>query len=189
MASGFNQPLAIASGDGPAVTGTGGATCLPGTAKYIFPPNAFGLGTTLWIHAFGRISNVVTTPGTARLDVRLGSTVVFDTGALTLNAVAKTTLPWEFYAKLTCRAVGASGNFFGFGKFQSESIVGSPLASAGGSGSLLSAAAAGPETPPAVGANVDLTVSNALDFFYTQTVATGSFTVHTFEIWSYDVAR
>lgn len=189
MASGFGQLLAIGTADGPAVTGTGGATAIPVNCKYIFPPNAFGVGTTLWIHAFGRISNVVTTPGTARLDLRFGSTVVFDTGPLTLNAVAKTTLPWEFYAKLTCRAVGSSGNFFGFGKFQSESIVGSPLASAGGSGSLLSAAAAGPETAPAVGANVDLTVSNALDFFFTQTVSSGSFTVHNFELWSYDVAR
>lgn len=189
MASGFGQPLAIGSADGPAITASGGVSCLPVTAKYIFAPNAFGVGTKLRIVAQGRISNAVTTPGTARLDVRFGSTVVFDTGALVLNQVAKTTLPWWFDCDMTCRAVGAAGNFFGFGRFQSEAIVGSGLASVGGSGSLISASASGPETAPAVGANVDLTVSNAFDLFFTQTVTTGSFTVHNFELFSYDVAR
>lgn len=189
MASGFIQPLAVGSADGPPITGTGGISCLPVSAKYTFPPNAFGVGTTLWITAQGRISNVVTTPGTARLDVRFGSTVVFDTGALALNAVAKTTLPWWFECRMVCRAVGASGNFFGFGRFQSESIVASPLASTGGSGSLISAVSGGPETAPAVGTSVDLTISNAFDFFFTQTVTTGTFTVHNFELMSYDLAR
>lgn len=190
MASGVWTPLAVATGDGPAVTATGGLTCLPVTAKYTFAPNVLGVGTCLRITAQGRISNVITTPGTARLDVRLGGTVMFDTGALILNQVAKTTLPWWLDCMLIVRAVGSStsANAFGFGRFQSEAIVGSPLASIGGSGSLLSAASAGPETAPAVGAGFDSTISNTFDMFFTQTVTTGTFTVHNLVLESGSVA-
>jgi len=180
MASGFFSPVSIGTGDGPTLTAASAATCLPVSAKFTFPPNSIVQGSLLKISAQGRISNAVTTPGTARLDVRLGGTVIFDTGALALNAVAKTTLPWWFEAVIVCRANGTTGNFFGFGRFQSESVVGSGLASAGGSGSLISAVSGGPETAPAVGGSVDLTVAAAFDVFFTQTVATGSFTVHNF---------
>lgn len=180
MAGGYMSPIAIATADGPTLTAASAASCLPVTAYFTFPPNGLIAGSLLRITAQGRISNVVTTPGTARLDIRLGGTVIFDTGALTLNQVAKTTLPWWFDAMIVCRAVGASGNFFGFGRFHSEAIVGSPLASAGGSGSLISAVSGGPDTAPAVGGSVNTTVANIFDCFFTQTVATGSFTVHNF---------
>src|SRR5580765_6891942 len=156
MASGFSTPQAIAVADGPTLTAAAAASCLPVTAKVTFPPNAFNLGSVMRIYASGRISNAVTTPGTARLDVRMGaagSTVIYDTGALTLNQVVKATLPWEFIATLTCRAVGATGNFWGGGRFQAESVVGSPLPTVGGSGALMV-----PVGVTAIGANVDLTV-------------------------------
>lgn len=188
MASGYVAPLAIAAADGPTLTAAAAASCLPVTAKFTFPPNSFAVGSGIRITAAGRISNVVTTPGTARLDVRLGGTVIFDTGALALNTVAKTTLPWLFNGFITCRAVGATGNFFGLGRFQSEAIVGSPLANAGGAGALLSSVSGGPETAPTVGGNVDLTVANSFDMFFTQTVATGSFTVHQLLLESFAVA-
>lgn len=180
MAGGFWSPVAIASNDGPTLTAASAASCLPTTAKFTFPPNPFTLPTMLRIAAMGRISNVVTTPGTARIDIRLGSTVIYDTGALTLNAVVKTTLPWWFEAVLTCRAIGATANFFGFGRFEGESVIGSPLSSAGGAGALISAVSTGPGGAPAVGGNVDLTAATAFDMYFTQTVATGSFTVHQF---------
>jgi|SRR5579871_4858503 len=180
MPSGYWQPYGVSTADGPAVTATGGLTCLPVTAKFTIPPNALQINSMFRITAQGRISCVVTTPGTARLDVRLGGTVMFDTGALALNTVAKTTLPWWFDCLIVIRAIGSgtSANGFGFGRFQSEAVVGSPLASTGGSGSLISASASGPETAPAVGAGFDSTVSNTFDMFFTQTVTTGSFTVH-----------
>jgi hypothetical protein len=187
MASGFWSPVAIASADGPTLTAAAAATCLPVTAKFTFPPNTFTPGSMMRITAQGRISNVVTTPGTARLDIRLG-TVIFDTGALALNVVAKTTLPWWFECLITCRAVGTASNFFGFGRFQSEAIVGSGLASAGGAGALISSVSGGPETAPAVGSNVDTTAALAFDMFFTQTVATGSFTVHQFVLETGSVA-
>jgi hypothetical protein len=178
MAAGFPSIVAIAEASGPTLTAAAAASCLPVTAKFDLPKNAFKIGSAMRIHASGRISNVVTTPGTARLDIRLGSagtTVVYDTGALTLNQVAKVTLPWAFNAWLTCRATGASGNFWGIGVFEAESIVGSPLPTVGGSGGLVV-----PVGVTAVGGNVDLTTAQTFDFFFTQTVATGSFTCEQF---------
>jgi len=188
MASGFWSPLAIAVGDGPTLTAAAAATALPITAKFTFPPNSIITGSMLRVWASGRISCVVTTPGTARFDIRLGGTVVYDSGALNLNVVAKVTLPWTFEGVLTCRAVGSAGNFMGIGRFQSEAVVGSAVATAGGNGDLLSAVSGGPLTAPAVGGAIDLTAANAFDFFFTQTVATGSFTIHQFLLESASVA-
>jgi len=181
MASGLVTPLAIGVGDGPTLTAASAATCLPVTAKYTFPPNSIMQGSKLRITAFGRISCVVTTPGTARFDVRLGSTVIYDSGALNLNIVAKTTLPWWLDIAITCRTAGSSGSFFGMCKWTSEAYINTAVATTGPApGSVLSSIT-GPETAPAVGANtVDLTASNTFDMFFTQTVATGSFTVHDF---------
>jgi hypothetical protein len=180
MPGGFFQIQAVAAGDGPTITAAAATSALPVTAKFTFAPNTIGQQTVLRISAQGRISNAVTTPGTARIDVRLGGTVIYDTGAFILNQVVKANVPWWFDAVLVCRAIGATGNFFGFGKIKSESIVGSPLGSVGGSGDLVSAGSGGPSAAPVIGGNVDLTVSNTFDMFFTQTVTTGSFTVHAF---------
>lgn len=184
MASGFVSPLAIATGDGPTLTAASAATCLPVTAKYTFAPNSIQQGTNLVVHAHGRISCVVTTPGTARFDVRLGGTVVFDTGAMNLNTTAQTTVPWRLIIDLTCRAGGSSGNFIGFSDFTSVAVVGSASVTTGGNGEFISSVSTGPGGAPAVGGNVDLTASNTFDMFFTQTVATGSLTVHSLALWS-----
>jgi len=107
-----------------------------------------------------------------------GTTVVFDTLALNLNIVAKTTVPWAFDATLVCRAVGTgtATTFFPTGSgFQSEAVIGSLAAASGGNGLLFS-----PVGTPAVGAGMDNTAASALDCFFTQTVATGSLTVHNY---------
>lgn len=130
----------------------------------------------------GRISCAVTTPGTARLDICLGSagtTIIFDTLAFNLNVVAKTNVPWTFDALLVCRVDGASTltTFFPRAYFASEAIVGSPLPTVGGNGRLNLPVAA-----PALGAGCDNTAQQILDVFFTQTVATGSFTVHNYRV-------
>ena len=130
----------------------------------------------------GRISCAVTTPGTARYDICMGSagtTIVYDTGALNLNLVAKTTVPWFLEVLLVCRAVGTgtSTTFFPRGTWASEAYIGSPAVAAGGNGSVLA-----PVTAPAVGAGMDNTAASALDVFFTQTVATGSMTVHNYQV-------
>jgi hypothetical protein len=138
----------------------------------------FNVDDMLKITLAGRISCAVTTPGTARFDVRFGpngTIVVFDTGALNLNVVAKTNVPFLLEILLSCRSVGAltASTLMGVARFQSEAVVGSPLPSVGGNGLLLA-----PVGAPVVGAGFDNTAANAVDVFFTQTVATGSMTVH-----------
>lgn len=180
MASGYWSPLAIGVADGPTLTAAAAATCLPVTALYTFPPNSVQIGTTLRITAMGRVSTVVTTPGTMRFDVRLGGTVIYDSGAYVLRTTVATTVPWWFEALITCRANGASGNFFGFGRLQSQNLIGGVSAATGDSTSIVSAVSTGGDAAPAVGGSVNTTISNAFDFFFTQTAATGSLTVHNF---------
>lgn len=179
---GWTQVLASASGDGTPITAAAATSALPPSAKISLTPGFFFFpGQMLHIFAHGRISVVATTPGTARFDFRLGGAIVFDTGALNLNVVAKTTVPWWLEIYLTCRAIGSgtTANLIGIGNFQSEAVVGSPLPSVGGNGGLLA-----PVGPPAVGAGFDSTVSLTTDLFFTQTVATGSLTLHGYKLSS-----
>jgi hypothetical protein len=148
-------------------------------------------GTILRVQAQGRISCVVTTPGTARFDCRLNNVVCFDTGAMALNTVAKTTLPWWLDIQIVCRAAGvaSTASFFGFAQFQSEAVVGSALASTAGAQGFVSSVSTGPEGAPApISTNVDTTVSCPFEMFFTQTVATGSFTVHNYVLSSASLA-
>lgn len=176
-------PLVIGSTDGPTLTGAAAASCIPIANRIILPTNYWFVGKQWYVRMTGRISCVVTTPGTARLDLRTGPSgtiVAFDTGALNLNIVAKVTVPWTFEALLTCEAVGNGTvtKLFGQGVFMSEAVVGSPLPAAGGNGVLNC-----PVGAPALGTGFDNTAANAVDWFFTQTVATGSFTVHQYSIY------
>lgn len=176
-------PMVIGSTDGPTLTAAAAASCIPVANRIILPTNYWIVGKQWYVRMTGRISCAVTTPGTARIDLRTGPSgtiVAFDSGALNLNTVAKTTVPWLFECLLTCRAVGngTASNLFGSGLFQSEALVGSPLPTVGGNGALLV-----PVGTPAVGTGFDNTASNAVDWFFTQTVATGSFTMHQYGLW------
>lgn len=178
----WQEVLINGATDGPTLTAAAAASCIPTASRIILPNNFFYIGRMLKISLHGRISCAVTTPGTARYDVRMGPSgtiVVFDTGALNLNVVAKTTVPWWLEVWLTCRAVGSgtATNFMGVGCFSSEAVVGAPLPTVGGNGSLLC-----PVGTPAVGTGFDNTAANAIDLFFTQTVATGSMTVHSYRI-------
>jgi hypothetical protein len=165
--------------DGPTLTAAAAATMLTPQAKIVLPAGYFDrIGKSMLIVASGRISNVVTTPGTARYDIRMDSTVVADTNAMPLNVVAKTTVGWWLEMLLTARAVGTSANLIMQGRWQSESYIGSPAATAGGNGCIMLPYNAA----PAVGANFDSTVAHVLDSFFTQTVATGSMTCHQFAV-------
>jgi hypothetical protein len=178
----WQESIVVGATDGPTLTAAARASCIPVANRIVLPNNSFYIGRAIKIVMNGRISCAVTTPGTARFDVCLGSagtTVVFDTLALNLNIVAKTTVPWYLELLLVCRAVGTgtSTTLFPRGVFTSEAVVGSPLPSVGGNGSLMV-----PVGTPAVGAGFDNTAASALDVFFTQTVATGSMTVHNYQV-------
>lgn len=179
----FYEPLIVAKVDGPTLTAAAAASCLPVASVATLPAGFFTIGKKMRVIAQGRISCVVTTPGTARFDVRLGGTVVFDSGALNLNLVAKVTVPWWLQIDLTCRAEGNGtlANLMGIGEWASEAVVGSPLPTVGGNGCLNL-----PVGAPAVGAGFNSTIAQTLDLFFTQTVATGSLTLHQYEVVSVD---
>lgn len=177
------SPLVISSVDGPTLTAAAAASCIPTPARIILPNNFWYLGKKIRVGFSGRISCAVTTPGTARFDFRTGPSgtiIAYDSGALNLNVVAKTTVPFLFELDLTCKAVGISTStqLAGLGRFVSEAVVGAPLPSVGGNGVLLC-----PVGTPTLGTGFDNTLANAIDIFFTQTVATGSLTVHTYEVF------
>jgi hypothetical protein len=171
----YNLTLINQQVDGTALTNTTTATSLlPTQAKYTLAPNwDFNVGSKLKIVAGGRMSTVVTTPGTLTFEVRFGTTVVvFSGGAMALNVVAKTNVTWELNAELTVRAIatGVNSTIYGRGKFMSEAVIGSPVPGTGGSGLLLL-----PATSPGVGSSFDNSLTtNTVDLYATWSVANAS---------------
>lgn len=175
----FYQTLLSSYVDGAALTAAAAASALPGVAKFNWPSNYLKVDDKIRIEAHGLISCVVATPGTARFDVRMAGVVVFDTGALNLNIVAKTNVPWELSITLGVKAKGSGTGttLQGSAKFISEAVVGAAANTAGGNGILLA-----PVSGMTVGTGFDCTISNVVDLFFTQTVATGSLTLKDYEI-------
>jgi len=177
----WQQTLITAQSDGAAITAAAATSMLPAQAKFTLPAQFLQtVGQQLMIKAHGRVSTVITTPGTLRVDVRFGSTVVFDGQAVALiTANAYTNIPWVVEILLTVRAVGTSANMMGYGTLQAMNVQGGTT-SAAPQGSAIA------QLPwnqaPAVGNNFDSTSSQVVDFFFTQTVATGSWTLHQFSL-------
>ena len=103
----------------------------------------------------------------------------WDSLAIPLNIVAKVSVPWWLEVLLTCRSVGSgtSATLMGQGFWLSEAglLVPLPATGPGPGGNTLPY-----NTAPVVGAGFDSTAALALDFRWTQTAATGSFTCHNF---------
>lgn len=174
------QTLVASQIAGTAKTATAAASVLDVNSVITLPAQYWQIGRRMRITAYGQISCVVTTPGTCRLDVRLGATVVFDSLAINLNVVAKTNVGWFAQIDLTCRSIGSgtAATLAGQGLFMSEAVVGSPLPTAGGSGMVLLPYNAA----TVVGAGFNSTAAATLDLFHTQTVATGSFNVQQYTV-------
>lgn len=174
--AGFHRVLAQSRVDGTALTAAAAASMLHARDVITLPNGYFREGKQLRLTASGRISCAVTTPGTARFDVRIGSILAWDSLAMNLNIVAKTNVHWRLEVLLTCRAIGSGVNssLIGQGIFTSEAVIGSPLPTVGGVGALTVPV----NTAPVVGALFNNQLQNTLDVFFTQTVATGSMTCH-----------
>jgi len=174
------QTLVTAQVAGSALTAAAAASCLPPAARFTFPANYLKIGDRFNIRACGIISCVATTPGTARFDIRVGSAVVFDSQAMSLNTTQQTNVPWWLDIELTVRTIGNSSNatIIGQGVWSSIAVVGSPTASTGSNGIFSLPVSGG----VAAGAGFDSTVSNTFDMFFTQTVATGSMTVQQYSL-------
>lgn len=176
MALGYMETIVESQADGTALTAAARASMIPAAARFTIRPNYFDkIGKKLRVRATGRISSLITTPGTARFDISFGAAVVFDGLAVLLDTVAgHTNVGWWLEVELTCRAIGATGNLFGQGIWACEDILGVPATAPKG---VLTAILPW-NSAPAVGANFDTTAQQTVDAFFTQTVATGSMTCH-----------
>jgi hypothetical protein len=181
----FQEVLTQSVTDGPTLTAAARSSCIPTANRIVLPNSYFYVGKTLRFHMAGRISSVVTTPGTARYDICMGSagtTIVFDSLAILLDSVAgHTNVKWELDIELVCRTIGTgtSTTFFpAKAQWVSEDILGVPATAPKG---VLTAILPW-NTAPVVGAGMDNTAASALDVFFTQTVATGSMTVHDYRV-------
>lgn len=163
----WEQGVAWAESDGSALANTTTATSLlPTAARWLMPANFLDVGSMFRFKAAGRISNIVTTPGTLTLDLRLSGTVVFNGGAMQLSTTAHTNVPFIWEGLLTCRAIGASANLMGQAEFKSQAANISGADPTTGHSLLLT-----PNTAPAVGTNFDSTGSLQWDLFGTWSIA------------------
>lgn len=186
----YMETLVTAQGDGSALTAAARNSLIPAAAIFTLPANFFDTpGKQLLIKATGRISSVITTPGSARFDVNfqdsaLANSIVFDSQAIVLeDGEAHTNVGWELEILMTCRAIGTTATIFGQGRFTSVDINDRFALGAlstnewGGLSAMLPYNQA-----PAVGATFNSTLSQQLDLRFTQVVATGSITLHQYSL-------
>jgi hypothetical protein len=168
---GYTDLLVAQFADGAAIASSTTETRLQhAAARFILGGGYFdALGKSIKIDMWGRISTVVTTPGTLTLRTKLGSTVTtgtgavtggvsaWDSGAIALNVVAKTNVTWHLKLLLTVQAAGdgALAKLMGIGKLTSEALVG---AAAGQPLTFLL-----PASAPAQGTGFDSTAAQSFD--------------------------
>lgn len=183
---GYQSTLVEAQADGTALnTSTTETSILPAVCKIILPSGYINrIGKRFQVRASGRISNIVTTPGTLTLRFKLGPTAniaVATSQAIQLNAVAKTNVSWILEAFFTVRSIGSgtAATLFTNGTWTSESVVGSPVPASGGAGSAMWQASA-----PAVGTGFDSSVANQIDLTaqFSVSNAGNSIQLHTFAL-------
>lgn len=188
MPAGYVALLGAAQGDGTALTNTTtGASIIHPTGKVRIPGNYAGwkVGNRFKVTASGRISTVVTTPGTLTLEIRLGPTsniIACTSPAFALNTVAKTNVTWllEWHMRVATVGSGTAATLLHTGFWTSEAVIGSPLPSAGGAGTHMI-----PASAPAAGTGFDSTVENVFDLQADWSVANAanSILAHTCDLW------
>ena len=186
MSLGYYETLCSLIADGTAVTAAARTSLTTGAvsqnARPTLAANKLKIGDVILVHASGRISSAITTPGTAQFDLGFGAslgTAVINSGAILLDSVAAhTNVGWVLEFEGTVRAIGTAANIFWDGRWVSEDILGTPAVSpkAAAIATLPWAAS------PAIGATFDSTVAQLIDLNFTQTVATGSCQLHQFTV-------
>lgn len=188
MAQGFRQTLVTLQTPGTAITAAARTSMTAGNnataARFTIPGNYIKYpGDILELDARGIISCVVTTPGTARFDFAFGTTLgtaLFDTTAMPLNIVARTSVPWRLNIRATCTQVGATSNWVWDGEWLSEAMINTALQATGpgpgGTRVPYSGTATGASNVVSA-SGFNTTVSNIIDLNFTQTAATGSITL------------
>ncbi len=168
--------------DGPPNTTGTWASCLNPQKVFTLKAYFIKLGTRLIIKASGEISSVVTTPGTARFDLTIGGTIVFDSKAILLDTVvAHSQAPWFLYLELLARQGGGFGCAFwpSMCFWACEDILGVPATPPKGS---IIAMLPWNTLPPVLQPSFDNSKDGLLDLNFTQTAATGTLLVHDYSV-------
>lgn len=183
------QQLLVSMGqDGTALgTSTTETSILHTSARYALPANfLYYPGQALRLRAMGRVSNIVTTPGTLTFRFKLGPTAniaVASSPAFALNTTAKTNVTWILDWDFVVRSVGGgtSATLMHSGTWTSESVIGSPAPAAGGAGGHMI-----PASAPAVGTGFDSTVTSIADLTAQWSVsnAGNTITCHSYKLES-----
>lgn len=178
---GFRERVLEIKEDGAALaSSTTQTSLLPASAKeFTLGAGRLKVPFGLAFELSGRISTVVTTPGTLSLALRLGSVDVLASGAIPLNIVAQTNVHWTMRGEILCRVTGLTTVTTFFPKaceFKSRAVIGSGAAGTSGVGTELLPY----NTAPAVGSGIDFSVSQLFDFLATWSVsnAANSITLH-----------
>lgn len=172
---GFMERILEIYEDGPALaSSTAETSLLPASAfEATLGAGALKIGKIIKFMFSGRMSTVVTTPGTLALALRLGTVDVFASGAIPLNIVAQTSVPWMLEGEIVVRALGKSTTTTFMPKccrFHSRAIIGSGAAGTSAPGAELLPY----NTAPVVGAGMDFSVSQLIDFLATWSVSNAS---------------
>lgn len=127
----WQETLIVSVSDGAAVTNTTTpTTILAREAQLVVPAGYFYVGRMFKITAHGRIScaSAATILFTLRnVSGTTGGTQLTASPTYTLNATAKTNVTFEIELLVSCRAIGASGNFLPIGHFRSEAVTGAAV--------------------------------------------------------------
>lgn len=174
MNNSYRNVIVASQTDGSALTNSTTPTSLLATSSKpkLWPLFCKNSEIAFKLTAHGRISTVVTTPGTMTLAMRFidsaaTSVDVFSSGAMTLNVTAQTNVPWLLEVWGIIRALGSTATLFGFGRFHSHAVIGSAAPTAGGAGAHILPY----NTAPAVGTAFNATLENQVDLFATWSVA------------------
>ena len=193
MSQGFFNTLVTLNTPGTALTAAARASLSGGTnatsARFTIPGNLIkNIGDMIEIDARGIISCVITTPGTARFDFAYAASVgtaLFDSQALPLNIVARTSVPWRLNMRATCTQVGTTSSWVWDGEWLSEAFILTPLQATGpgpGGTRLPYSGTATGASNVVTNSGFNTTVSNIIDLNFTQTVATGSCQMQQFSL-------
>lgn len=90
-----------------------------GVGSATIKANRVAAGTTLRLSLDGVVSSAAVTPGTLRIKVKFGSTVILDTTAQTITS-SLTNMLWKVDGEITFRTAGASGTCIGQSGFESQ---------------------------------------------------------------------
>ncbi len=172
MKQSWGEKIFVNAADQSAVTNTTTETVL--VSDIPIPADLMEFKQTLLLIARGKISNVVTTPGTVTFRLRwngVAGNIIAQSAALQLSATAFTNAIWALYAEIQVRAEGASGSVQGLLEVSAGNLstVGPNY---GGS--------AGATAPAAV--TVDLTGSKTLSLTAQFSIANASNSITAIEV-------